>query len=339
MDKRLILAVAGSGKTTYLVNKLSLEQRALILTYTNTNEQHLFTAIAKRFGYHPQNIKVFTYYTFIYSFCYRPLLSKKLGANGINWNSNPFIKAQGDARYIDHHLRLYSNRIAQLLEKKDILKEVQQRLEKYFDELYIDEIQDFGGNDFNFLKTLAGTNINNLFVGDFFQHTYDTSRDGNTNANLHNDQQIYKGKFKTMGLLIDDKTLSLSYRCNPEICTFIQQQLGINIGSHRAGGSKIIRVEEVAQATLIFNDPNIIKLFYQTHYRYNCFSKNWGESKGEDRYQDVCVVMNANTWKSYIADDLINLAPTTKSKLYVAITRTKGDLYFIPESILKAFKT
>ena len=76
-----------------------------------------------------------------------------------------------------------------------------------------------------------------------------------------------------MGLLIDDKTLSLSYRCNPEICTFIQQQLGIIIGSHRVGGSKIIRIEDPTRALEVFNDSNIVKLFYQTHYRYNCFSK------------------------------------------------------------------
>ena len=334
-----MLAVAGSGKTTLLVNKLSLERRALILTYTNTNEQNLTAAIIRRFGHHPKNIFVFTYYTFIYSFCYRPLLSKRLHATGINWNPNSFRFAQGDDRFIDRQARLYSNRIALLLDKKDALPEVKKRLEKYFDEIYIDEVQDFGGNDFNFLKTLAAAKLDNLFVGDFFQHTYDTSRDGNTNAKLHDDQTKYKKLFKAMGLTPDDDTLSKSHRCNPEICNFITEKLGIDIGSHRAGGSRIINVEDPIRAAEIYHDPQIVKLFYQAHYHYDCYGKNWGESKGEDRYYDVCVVLNGKTWQSFLANDLVSLAPQTKSKLYVAITRTKGDLYLLPESLLKLFKS
>ena len=29
---------------------------------------------------------------------------------------------------------------------------IRENFEKYFDAVYIDEIQDFGGNDFNFIK-------------------------------------------------------------------------------------------------------------------------------------------------------------------------------------------
>lgn len=41
MDKRVIFAVAGSGKTTYIVNELSLEKRSLILTYTDGNYDNI----------------------------------------------------------------------------------------------------------------------------------------------------------------------------------------------------------------------------------------------------------------------------------------------------------
>ena len=50
--------------------------------------------------------------------------------------------------------------------------------------IIIDEIQDIAGRDFSFLEQLMTANMNMLFVGDFYQHTYDTSRDGNTNKNL-----------------------------------------------------------------------------------------------------------------------------------------------------------
>ena len=37
MDRRIILAVAGSGKTTFLINSLNLDRRFLIVTYTENN--------------------------------------------------------------------------------------------------------------------------------------------------------------------------------------------------------------------------------------------------------------------------------------------------------------
>jgi len=41
MDKRIILAVAGSGKTTHIVNSLSTNKRSLIITYTISNLENL----------------------------------------------------------------------------------------------------------------------------------------------------------------------------------------------------------------------------------------------------------------------------------------------------------
>lgn len=56
MDRRLMLAVAGSGKTTYLINKLNLEQRFLIVTYTDNNLANIRQRIINTFGHVPQNI-------------------------------------------------------------------------------------------------------------------------------------------------------------------------------------------------------------------------------------------------------------------------------------------
>lgn len=44
-------------------------------------------------------------------------------------------------------------------------------------------------------------------------------------------------------------------------------------------------------------------------------------------------MLNPNTMKLYRAEKLIELKPTTKNKLYVAITRAKGNVYFIDERI------
>lgn len=267
MDKRVIFAVAGSGKTTYILNQLSLENRSLIVTYTSNNIKNLKTGIIEKFGYFPDNITLLPYFTFLYSFCFKPFLSYKYKTKGINYNSNPdrFSKQINTNYFIDKHKRIYSNRISKLIEKENELNNVNSRLEKYFDNLYIDEIQDFAGNDFNFLKSITKANINILFVGDFYQHTFDTSRDGRTNGNIHKDFNKYIGLFKKNKLVVDTESLDKSYRCSPTVCKFITDNLKIDIYSHKKEEAAVELIENKEKAYELFLDKKIVKLFYREH--------------------------------------------------------------------------
>lgn len=74
-----------------------------------------------------------------------------------------------------------------------------------------------------------------------------------------------------------------------------------------------------------------MKLHYQNGAKYGSCHKNWGETKGEDHYQNVCVLLNKSTSEKFFFGKLEELPPSTKNKLYVAITRAKGDVYFINE--------
>ena len=69
MDKTVMFAVAGSGKTTKIVERLSLEKRSLIVTYTNNNRENLQRKILLKFdGIWPENITLMTYFSFLYGF-------------------------------------------------------------------------------------------------------------------------------------------------------------------------------------------------------------------------------------------------------------------------------
>ena len=74
MDKRVVFAVAGSGKTARLINELDLVKRVLLITYTECNCEEIRRRVLVKFGHLPDNITVCTYFTFLNSFCYRPLL-------------------------------------------------------------------------------------------------------------------------------------------------------------------------------------------------------------------------------------------------------------------------
>lgn len=76
----------------------------------------------------------------------------------------------------------------------------------------------------------------------------------------------------------------------------------------------------------IFSQDN-----YQNGSKKGYMHKNWGETKGEDKYTDVCVLLNKTTSKKMAAGKLAELAPMTKNKLYVAITRAKGNVYIFDE--------
>jgi superfamily I DNA/RNA helicase len=241
--------------------------------------------------------------------------------------------------YLSKEHRLYYNRLAKFLDSLNGLNEVNNRLEKYFDSLYIDEIQDFAGHDFNFLKSISKADIEILMVGDYFQHTFDTSNDGNVNKNIYNDLNTYIKNLSGMGLFIDTKTLIKSYRCSPTVCGFLQDSIGIGIYSHRTDETAVLHVIEKRSADEIFSDEKIVKLFYSEHYKYGLYSNNWGNSKGLNRYNDVCVIMNKTTNKLFNANKLEELNPQTKNKFYVACTRARNNLYFISDELLKNKKS
>lgn len=341
MDKELILAVAGSGKTSLIVDKLDLIEKYLVITYTINNTANLRYSIIEKFGYFPENIFLFSYFNFLYSFCFMPYLGYKLKPKGIYWKIPPRftnkIPLNNINRFMTNEKLLYHNRIAKLIEHNDLYEELNHRLEKYFDYLYIDEVQDFAGHDFNLLKNIIKSDLNVLLVGDFYQHTFDTSRDGNTNAKIHVDYESYKKIFEDCGLKTNIEHLDKSYRCSSEVCKFISSQLGIVIESNKEENSKVVFIEEKTKIEDIFRDKKIRKLFYQESNKYPCFARNWGDSKGES-YDDICVVLNQTASKLFKKGKLYELPPVSRNKLYVACSRTKNNLYLILENKIKHLK-
>jgi len=338
MDKSVILAVAGSGKTSRLVASLDEDQRFLVVTYTESNHDDIRRKIIQRFGYFPANITLYTYFGFLHGFCYRPFLRSKKNTKGMTFKLPPPFpryKLTDDRHYMSSSRRLYHNRIAKFIEQSNLLNAVITRMEKYFDAFFVDEVQDFAGHDFNFLLAISAAKLNAKFVGDFFQHTFDTSRDGNVNVGLHDDYTTYLAKFKAAKLNVDTDSLKKSRRCSKNVCDFITEKVGISIEAYEDRES-IVRYEDDPETVLsIYEDPRIVKLFYQEHHKYACYSQNWGASKGVDRYQDVCVVLNSGNVKAWKSGSFRDINSKTRNKLYVACSRARGNLTFVPESLLK----
>lgn len=222
-----------------------------------------------------------------------------------------------------------------LLNKTDVIQEVKSRIKKYFDCIVFDEVQDISGRDFNFLEELMKIDMNMLYVGDFYQHTYNTSADGNVNKGLFDDLNKYVDRFKKAGVDFDNQTLFKSWRCGENVCQYVREHLGISIYSNRGEQGGVEFVDSDDGIREIWRNTEIVKLHYQKATTYGVGHRNWGDTKGEDCYQDVCVLLNKTTMQAYKKDALSKLAASTRNKLYVAITRAKGNVYLIDEEQAK----
>lgn len=328
-QKRLIHAVAGSGKTRTIIDDLNINKRNLIITYTTTNQEEIRKRIIDKFGELPSRIHVFGVFEFLYSFCLKPYYDKKL--MGIDFNYKPNSRFD---RSTFNGKRVIHSRLSNFLLNESNINYLE-RIDNFFDCIYIDEVQDFESYDFDWVKSLSNLNSKVWLLGDFYQKTYSTSRNGNKGSGIHKDINRWVKELEYFEL--DRTSLIKSYRCTSEVCKFVNAEIGIDIHHNEINNkNSIIKfVDEKNEIDFIMTNDGIKKLFYQESYKYNCNGQNWGESKGGE-FSDVCVILNPTTLSHYKNRQLSTLK--SKNKFYVACTRTKGNLYFIPQDLIQKYK-
>ena len=338
MDKAVTFAVAGSGKTRSIVESIDPSRRSLVITHTTNTEQDLRKRISEKLGGLPEAVAVSTYFSFLNRFCFKPFLQTDMRSRGISFSApsqaSSRLALANRLRYM-HGDRIYHCRMAKLLSVKGCLPELRDRVDRYYDDVFVDEVQDFGGHDFNFLLELSSARARFRLVGDFYQHTFSTSHDGNVNKTLHADYAAYRQRFAKAGFDVDTTSLSVSHRCGKTVCDQIAKALGIPIRSAEVSQSEVRIVETQAEADRLHGDPNTVKLLREQHWLYGCNSHNWGACKGLDHYQNVCVVLNDTSWKQFSRGELSQAKPTIRNKLYVAFSRARGNLYLAPERLFR----
>ncbi|HEM3549428.1 RNA helicase [Streptococcus suis] len=343
-NKRLIHAVAGSGKTTKIIESIDPQKRNLIITYTETNQNTIRAKLIDKLGYIPESTFIFGVFEFLYSFCLVPYLGKR--PKGINFD----YETQGkiDNNSIDNTGRIIQNQLSKSLMRGELIYKKNnipfdnsylERIDKFFDCIYVDECQDFASDDFDWLLSLSNLNAEVSLLGDFYQKTFSTSRRGNKGKGVHSNFDNWIKVISDSGFEIDLSSLSKSYRCPKIVCDFIVEKLSIEISSQleEKYSAQITLIDSQDKIESIMTDDNVMKLFYQKSYDYDCKSQNWGDSKGSE-YENVCVVLNPTTYKLFLANRLNELPSQTKSKFYVACTRTRRSLYFVKQSDIENYR-
>jgi hypothetical protein len=227
-NNRAILAVAGAAKTETVIEDALAHpgRRTLITTYTNRNLDQIVRRIEGRVGAVPSNIRLVPWMSFVLNDGVKPFQHAVLGAIGVVRGVN--IERQRDRfdpyskpmrAYLDSVGNVFSPEVAHFAcaANKQSGGAVIERLERIYDAIYVDEVQDLVCEDIDFLELLLKSRIAVTFVGDPRQHILETKR-GNRN-------QKYRGRgFATW---VDERATycaredrTESYRCNPEICAF-----------------------------------------------------------------------------------------------------------------------
>jgi DNA helicase-2/ATP-dependent DNA helicase PcrA len=223
-----VIAAAGSRKTQGIIDAALAAlpgRRVLITTYTRENCDEIIRRIHRVKGCVPANVTVVPWFTFLINQAARPYQSAITGqidyARSLNFKGqHPWgiPRAKPLQYYFDSNADFYRDGVSEFAVHADRATGglVVQRLEALYDEIYIDELQDLAGYDFEFLDLLfASRKILVTVVGDPRQHTY------STNQSRKNKQYCGHAMVEWLDQrseVCPTEYRSESWRCNQEIC-------------------------------------------------------------------------------------------------------------------------
>lgn len=368
MAKKVILAVAGAGKTYHICHGIDTNKRNLILAFTRENIHNIQRELCDAHGCVPELTTVTTFDSFVYHqlvLPYEPSIVEYFGNPGFvsrgistvdpppmripgkggRMVSNPhYFKKDRLAHYITARRQYYCATLSELVlqvkkNRESLVKRAATRLNMFFDCVLIDEFQDFREYDYELIMALAKQLNDIILVGDYYQHSVSATNNSGKPFKRKNNDVSYNefiAELKNAGFEVDLTTLDKSRRCSEEVCQYVSNKLGINISSCGDSKGSVIWADE--NATTILEDQRIVKLVYKDAASYSFQAMNWSYSKG-DTVDAACVILTERFDQLNNDSFFVEGIPiSTVNKLYVAMTRSCGNLYLIKSSTFKLLK-
>jgi DNA helicase-2/ATP-dependent DNA helicase PcrA len=342
-NNKLIIAAAGSGKTTYLIDEAikNSDVRVLITTYTQANEAEIRKKIIEKVYYIPDNITVQTWFSFLLKHGVKPLQGAifEKRVNGlllVNKKSAMYVaKSDVENYYFTKDTKIYSDKISEFVCAVNEIsgQAVVRRMSKIFPKIFIDEIQDLAGYDLELLKLLFCSDSELILVGDPRQATYSTNNSAKNRqfkkANIVN----YFFDDKSINIATDQTSLLVNYRCNELICSLSNRLYkkfsGAQSGNiYKSGHDGIFFVKEKdVEDYLKLYKPLQLRDSRKQKVNANYAVMNFGESKGLSF--DRVLIYPTKPYIKWLIDNESELADTSRSKFYVAITRARYSVAIV----------
>ncbi|MCW5203061.1 UvrD-helicase domain-containing protein [Desulfobulbus sp. US4] len=375
--RSLVLASAGAGKSRLIVKqsleKVALGKKVLILTYTKNNQEELVKKFCEISNIVPSTVTIKGWFTFLLEDMIRPYQSclfldripnihfndkgdphKRVNPstkksmyirgrkekNGPNYNPKHFLTSKEGKAHTTYISKL-AYRVNSLSKGKPIM-----RLSEIYQTVCIDEVQDLIGWDFEVMKSLSKSNIDQFCcVGDFRQTLYSTHVTTKKPKDNHEKLDCFGG----IGLTLEQ--LNISWRCTQKICALADlvhkkenvyeptkskmQEIDPDYPDHL--GVFVVRSDNV-EAYLKKYQPTILRAS-RSSQKTLCNGReafNFGESKGMGF--DRVLICATNKHKDFLAgkEDAFKNDKTSKAKnaLYVAITRARFSVAFLYDGVI-----
>lgn len=345
-----ILAPAGGRKTQKIIDMcadVSIPKRRAVITFTTTAQTILIDRL-RASNARIQMPTVMGWYAFLLDHIVRPYAPSVPVLNGARVKGLGWVAGKlpsylsGTGYYLNSAGDVYNERLGMLASKtiKDNGAAIIDRLERIFDEIYIDEVQDLHGNDLDVLDALLESKIRIVLVGDVRQRLLSTSKSATKN-----------NKYKGLGLIdwlqerVDKRLLNLqmiqeTWRCCPEIIQFADQMFSSDM--FLPTESKVTVPDGMHHGVWLIEESHIneyIRRFHPACYRDSVRTKlvgtdsatNFGLCKGAT--EDHVLIFPTKPLKDFWKTNRSNLRDKSRMNAYVAITRARWSVAIYVDNI------
>ncbi len=355
-ENKLMIAAAGAGKTTYLIDEaLNKTDNVLITTYTIENEKEIRRKFINKVGCVPKHVTIQTWFTFLLQHGIKPYQGS-FNELLFNYDIKGVVFPKGNrdknARYISeekHFLKYYFTKEQKIISSKlskFVFKanettngKVIKRISAIYPNIFIDEIQDMAGYDLDILKLLFQCNSDVLCVGDPRQVTYHThwelQNKGYRNGNI---KKYLADKCKRIKITIDETTLNSSHRNNKHICKFSSKLYSqfeatqpcncnaCHFDDIEHQGIYLVKQSDVEDYIQQYS-PVLLRYNRKTHVSNSSKCYNFGESKGKS-FDRVLIYLTTDM-RNWLINHNHVLEEQTRARFYVAITRARYSVAFV----------
>ena len=344
-----ILAPAGGRKTQKIIDMcadVAAPRKRAVITFTTSAQKILIDRLLASDA-RSQMPTVMGWYTFLLDHIvrpYAPSVTELQGSRvkGLAWVDGTLPrKLSGVDFYLNSAGEAYSERLG-LLASKTLTadsKAVIDRLERIFDEIYIDEVQDLRGNDLDVLNALLRSKIRVILVGDVRQRLLSTSKSSRKNK-----------KYDGLGLadwfrenakngVFTLREIQETWRCCPEVIQFADQMFADDMFSTTK--SNVTVPTGTHHGIWLVEEPHIeeyIRRFHPACYRDSVRTKlvgtdsatNFGLCKGAT--EKHVLIFPTGPMKKFWKDKTNNLLDKSRMNAYVAITRARWSVAIYVDS-------
>lgn len=349
---RVVLATAGSGKTTSLVDEVLADQgrRLLVLSYTQENVQEIRKRITGHLGLIPAHITIQGWFTFLLKEGVRPFQNYMYDGPRVDsmlfetptdeWFKR-IPKTNTKRYYFTSTGKIYRDRMTDFIVAVDkaSVGKVVQRICQIYNAIYIDEIQDLTGWDLELLDMLMMSPVRMVLAGDVRQAILSTTN-STKNKRFQGFGLVEYFKARERKGQCDIEMKSTTYRCVQPVADFAdglypeiaERTTSLNTHTTHHDGVYVLRSADVPGYVARFN-PQVLR-YTKNQDGLGSEALNIGVAKGQTF--DRVLINLQGPGHTYLETGLLTKTERGKvkpafdiPKLYVAVTRARFSVAFV----------